>query len=1083
MRLLEIFFSEKSKLGEIQYIINDEFEIIQNENNQSSFLLKKDNICIPITNKLNNNNKDMLFNSDDISLENISQGKIKLQWIGRKRVNSFTDNPNDIISSWSNDFRFKEEDKSQNITGLRPPQLGGMYAALSHWCASAEPATIVMPTGTGKTETMLSIMISAKCQKLLVVVPTDTLRVQLANKFVTLGLLRSHNVIPESVKTPIVGILQHLPESESEIEEFFNSCNVIISTINIVGRITQPLQKYIANKCSHLFIDEAHHVAASTWNKFKKEFNNKPVIQFTATPFRNDNESIGAKIIFNYPLSKAQKEGYFKQINFIPVSEYDKNKHDEILSCAGVKQLKKDLDRDFNHILMARVKSKQRASEIFEYYKKYEIYNPIIIHSGLSISELNKAKSRLQNNEVRIVICVDMLGEGFDLPQLKIAVFHDIRKSLPSTLQLTGRFTRTAIDDTLGNASIIVNIANVETSEELENLYAQDSDWNKLLPKITSSLSREQEKLDKFLEGFKNFPGEISLQNIKIAKSSVIYKSDISNWKPTDFIKGLKNSSSYEQIYFDINEEQKVLIVLTGQKCSVGLGKIDNIYNLIWSIYVIYWNKEQQLLFINSSANDGVYTQLAEAITNKYSKLVHATQVFKCLGNINRLRINNVGLKEQFGKLKNFSMHTGEDVGHALTSSQILYKIKSNIFGTGYEKGHKVSIGCSHKGRIWSMSNGNIVEFVDWCNHVGNKVLDNSIDSDNILKGAIFTKRIKSMPDKHPLSIEWSEELVKSSDQLIEFFYQDKSLDFNDISIDLIHTSNNSNIQFKIYSSFFSLKFELVIDENSFSITPLSTLTLQINKSGKKLNIEDYFYEHPPTIRFHDGSWLEGNEFAEYSYTGSPYDTKNIDTRDWHNVNIKQESQGLSKEVNSIQYYLINELKSKKFDIIFDDDSAGEIADIVTIKESSINKKIEIGLYHLKFSKGLVPGARIDDLYEVCGQAQKSIVWIGVGGYKLLKRLREREHKRLSKSTISRFEVGSLELLNNLINKSKRDYECEFKVFIVQPGISINKITSQQLELLAVTENYLMETYKVKLQVIINADNNKGSNRTVKNGK
>jgi hypothetical protein len=39
-----------------------------------------------------------------------------------------------------------------------------------------------------------------------------------------------------------------------------------------------------------------------------------------------------------------------------------------------------------------------------------------------------------------LVICVDMLDEGFDLPELKIAAFHDIRKSLAVTLQLAGRF-------------------------------------------------------------------------------------------------------------------------------------------------------------------------------------------------------------------------------------------------------------------------------------------------------------------------------------------------------------------------------------------------------------------------------------------------------------------------------------------------------------------------------------------------------------------------------------------------------------------------------------------------------------------
>lgn len=49
-----------------------------------------------------------------------------------------------------------------------------------------------------------------------------------------------------------------------------------------------------------------------------------------------------------------------------------------------------------------------------------------------------------------------MLGEGFDLPELKIAAFHDVRKSLPITLQLIGRFTRYRSD--LSTAKAVVNI-------------------------------------------------------------------------------------------------------------------------------------------------------------------------------------------------------------------------------------------------------------------------------------------------------------------------------------------------------------------------------------------------------------------------------------------------------------------------------------------------------------------------------------------------------------------------------------------------------------------------------------------------
>ena len=66
------------------------------------------------------------------------------------------------------------------------------------------------------------------------------------------------------------------------------------------------------------------------------------------------------------------------------------------------------------------------------------------------------------------MVCVDMLGEGFDLPELKIAAFHDIRKTLAVTLQLAGRFTRKRPD--LGNATFIANTADVNVQDELRNL-------------------------------------------------------------------------------------------------------------------------------------------------------------------------------------------------------------------------------------------------------------------------------------------------------------------------------------------------------------------------------------------------------------------------------------------------------------------------------------------------------------------------------------------------------------------------------------------------------------------------------------
>lgn len=92
--------------------------------------------------------------------------------------------------SWLGAFQFAEEDPRSAVVGLRKPQAGALHAIHAHWSTSGESATVVMPTGTGKTETMLTVLTSACCERVLVVVPTDALRSQIADKFETLGLLK-----------------------------------------------------------------------------------------------------------------------------------------------------------------------------------------------------------------------------------------------------------------------------------------------------------------------------------------------------------------------------------------------------------------------------------------------------------------------------------------------------------------------------------------------------------------------------------------------------------------------------------------------------------------------------------------------------------------------------------------------------------------------------------------------------------------------------------------------------------------------------------------------------------------------------
>lgn len=89
--------------------------------------------------------------------------------------------PNQIAESWNNKFCFVKE--TDEHPGLRSPQIGALHALMAHVEDGEDSAIVVMPTGTGKTETMLSFLIANACKKVFVIVPSDALRSQTYCKF------------------------------------------------------------------------------------------------------------------------------------------------------------------------------------------------------------------------------------------------------------------------------------------------------------------------------------------------------------------------------------------------------------------------------------------------------------------------------------------------------------------------------------------------------------------------------------------------------------------------------------------------------------------------------------------------------------------------------------------------------------------------------------------------------------------------------------------------------------------------------------------------------------------------------------
>lgn len=235
-----------------------------------------------------------------------------------------------VTGSWQDAFHLRESRPAENgrlaVPGLRRPQIGALHAALAHATRSTEPATIVMPTGTGKTETMLALNAHQRFERLLVVVPTDALREQIAGKFETFGVLKHQDCLDASAAFPVVMRLSHIPTSAADVDQIFDSANVVVTTMQIAGRAEAPVQERMAARASALFIDEAHHIGAPTWARFRGLFVDRdpplPIVQFTATPFREDGRRVDGEFIYTYPLKKAQAEGYFMRIQIFNLGPY-----------------------------------------------------------------------------------------------------------------------------------------------------------------------------------------------------------------------------------------------------------------------------------------------------------------------------------------------------------------------------------------------------------------------------------------------------------------------------------------------------------------------------------------------------------------------------------------------------------------------------------------------------------------------------------------------------------------------------------------------------------------------------------------
>lgn len=935
--------------------------------------------------------------------------------------------------------------KAKTNIGLRNAQIGAIHSLSSYFTTKNEPVLISMPTGSGKTAVIMMSPYVLRVNKILVITPTVLVRSQISNNFEKLDILKHIGVFTDKIKNPIVHEMKN--KYTSEMKNRIKHADVVVST----PKRALPLSENddIKDMFDLIVIDEAHHEPAKTWRRILKNMPTSKQILFTATPFRRDKKEIKAEHIYNYPLSKAYQDGIFGEINFIPVEPTHKENKDIIIAKKGEEVFLRDKTNGYQHLMMVRCSSKKEATYLFDIYTKNTNLKLEIIDSSKSRTTVAHIIEKLEKQEINGIICVDMMAEGFDFPNLKIAVIHGAHKSLATTLQFIGRFARTNINKKIGGASFIA-LKDEEFIMENKKLFSADAVWQDIIIDLSEGQINKDLQEQNY---YKNYtPKNSLLNNREFSLQSIRTNFHAKIYYTTSF----SGNMNFPNLGFKIenheyNTENQTIVVIASEKklprWSTGEGVY---YNKEYIAFIIHYQKKNNLLFINSHIkSESIYDDIATAYCGKNRfKKITMSNIHKVLSGVVNHEIFNSGLANRLSEGESYKISSGSDVSKALDPDSGKLYSPGHVFCKAEEADTQITIGYSSGSKIWSSSYGTIREMVKWFELNGDKISnkDTIVKTNTNYDFIPMPKPMKSFPQN---IFMWDFNGTTYSNPyflMTNDGYKDIETVLNiHISIDLI--------------SLEKLHLKISTKEHSYIITrdlngkyeSLSSSEQLVSLGRDIIPLSNYLNEYPLNFYTSNLGLIQGNEISEFDNIPI-FDKSKIIAIDWDkfNTDIKMEfkDENYNGSMNSIHDTLYEILKESKPDYIIYDHTTGEIADYITIR--ILSNEINISLYHVKSQSSVNKNSAVNDVYEVLGQSIKSLIWI-----KNKETFRTKIRSR-QKSGHGIFINGNIE---NLEDDLKKNIPIRGKVIACQPSLTNSEELPEKIsEVLSATNMKVMNS-------------------------
>jgi hypothetical protein len=332
-----------------------------------------------------------------------------------------------------------------------------------------------------------------------------------------------------------------------------------------------------------------------------------------------------------------------------------------------------------------------------------------------------------------------------------------------------------------------------------------------------------------------------------------------------------------------------------------------------------------------------------------------------------------------------------------------------------------------------------------------------------IMANFIIPKQVEDRPNAAVIALEWPWDLYLKVGEGPSIEHQGRRYPLLDMDLKPDHDAVVGPVLFDVASDHWAVPYQLTIEQGVLAYRCLGPEELLVHTRKVSVPLSEWLNRRGLTVQFHGDLMLHPSGIllhlkADYE----PYPRERLLALDWTGTALQIEAQRAEKRSNSVQYRAIRDLLAERdWDVVLDDDGSGEVADIVAFALDG--DRLLVRLVHCKYARGRTAGTRIDDLYEVCGQAMKSVRWRNETA-RLFAHLEKRARRKFERTASSPWEAGDPAAFYSLRDRVHL-IRSTFEIVIVQPGLSQASATDEQLELLSATELYVRQTADASLTV------------------